>query len=538
MTSRSPLRTRLGALTLGVGLGLCVGCAQSVTPESPNASGAASAGVGQYQTGILGEDVGGSPVEGGTLTFGAYSEAGNLDPASAIVAGSTGGVEMAAIYDVLMRYDSESAQIVPQLAEELVSNADATEWTLSLREGVRFSDGTTVDAEAVKWSLDRYATSTDEGQVWTANVKSVTTPDDRTVVIALTKSWPDFPFLLTTGPGMVVAAASDSGGTFSPVGAGAFTLERYRPGESTVLSAREDYWGSEPHLDAIKVLYIPDPEALAQSFDSGAVDAAFLREPKLVDERLATGTRGLLNMVSLGSVAVINGGEGRPGADPRVRRAMAMAVDPAVINQRVHDGAGVASAAVFPEFSRWHTEVDPLPFDPDAARDLVDEAKADGYDGKIVYSTFATPSRQVTAVAVKALLESVGFEVEIDMAASVMDLIDRVAVKRDYDLAGWGISWREAGPYSRMFSTMTSEGALSVGMPTSDDMDTLIDEFQAADDRAEQQEVMGRIQEQWNEQVPALVFGPTPEFLTWSDEVRGVKDTTNSIVLLDQAWKG
>ncbi|MFE7711234.1 hypothetical protein ACFU6I_36925 [Streptomyces sp. NPDC057486] len=67
-------------------------------------------------------------------------------------------------------------------------------------------------------------------------------------------------------------------------------------------------------------------------------------------------------------------------------------------------------------------------------------------------------------------------------------------------------------------------------------MDSLIDELQGAKGVDAQRDIMDRIQKQWSEDVPALVFVPTPEFRAWRDNVHGVDDSVNSMVLLDKAW--
>lgn len=512
---------------------LLAGCASSGGSSDPQDDATRST----YEPGLVNLPDAGEPVDGGTLTFGAYSEPAVLDPAETIVAGSTGGLEMAAIYDVLMRWDSEANEVVPQLAESLQPNGDHTTWTLTLREGVTFSDGTPLDAEAVVWSLERYVEhGADEAMLWSDNVERMETPDERTVVFQLARPWPTFAYMLATGPGMVVAQSSDADKEFHPIGAGPFTLASHKPGEEIVLEANPDYWDGAPHLDAVRTVFLGDPAATQDSFDAGSVDLAFLRDPDHVDEELQQGTPGFLNMVALGSVAVINSAEGRAGADPRVRKAMALAIDPELIAQRAYDGAGLASNAIFPEYSTWHTDTDPLPVDPEQARELVAAAKADGFDGKIRYVDGADQASKATAIAVEASLEAVGFEVDVHLARSIQEQIVTVAVDRDFDLAGWGISWREAGPYGRMFATLHSLGNLSVGMPTGPGFDELFAEFQAAETPEAQRDVIARIQQEWNEQVPAVVFGPTPEFVLFGERVRGVVETTNSMVLLDDAW--
>ncbi|MFI0367825.1 ABC transporter substrate-binding protein [Actinomadura sp. 1N219] len=511
--------------------------------QSENGGAGASAGPpagppAEYKVGMVGgANGGGAPVKGGTLTFAMFAEAALLDPAETIVAGSTGGVEMAAVYDVLMRWDGTTGGLRPQLAKDLKANADSTAFTLTLRDGVTFSDGTPLDAQAVKWSIERYVRKgADEAALWKDNVTAVETPSARTVVFRLAHTWPTFPYLLATGPGMIVAKSSDMGGKFRPVGAGAFAFERYRPKEETVLTARAGYWGGKPHLDRIRLVYVDDPNAALDTLNSRRIQAAFLRDPVVVQKALKAGHSGYLNMVALGNVAAINARPGHPGADPRVRKAMHHAIQPEVVYQRAYPGTGLASNALFPEFSQWHTGVEPLPYDPGKARELLRQAKADGYDGKVTWLDAQDPASRTTALADKAMLENVGFDVELDLVRSIADQITKVSVRKSYDVAGWGISWREAGPFGRMYATLHAKGDLTVAMATTPRMSALIEELRGAGTAERQRAVMGRVQRQWNEDVPALVFGPQPELAAWRDTVHGVVGTVNSIVLLDDAW--
>lgn len=515
---------------------LVAGCGSSDDNESDPQPGAKER---TYQEGMIGEDSAGDPAEGGTLDFGAFAEPTSLDPGMTIAAGSTGGVEMAAIYDTLMRYDTESQEFVPRLAESLEGNDDGSEWTLKLRDGVQFSDGTPLDSAAVKWSQERYvAKPGPEAALWGGNVTAIDTPDDLTVVYHLKGPWGLFPSILSTGPGMIVAKSSDEGGEFKPVGAGPFVLEKWAPQEEIVLAANDDYWDGRPYLDEVRSVFLSDQQTAVDSLNSGALDIAFMRDPDKVDELLDEDTGGYLNMTAASNVALINATEGRPGADPRVRQAMAMGINPDLIRERAYEGHGLADATLFPEYSRWHTATAGLVYDADAAKKLLDEAKADGYDGKLTYLDAADPASRATGLAVKASLEAIGFTVELDLKRTVSDQITAIAVNRDYDIAGWGLNYREGDPFSKMFSTLHSSGTSTYGMATSPELDALIEEFQASSDEKEQLDVMDRIQQQVNEQVPFLNWGPIAEFNAWNDDVHAVTGAMNSIVLLDKAWIG
>lgn len=490
--------------------------------------------------GMVGADDGGAPVEGGTLSFGAFAEPRSLDPAVTIAALTTGGLEMLNIYGTLLRYDAKAKEFVPQLAERIEHDAEHKTWTLTLREGATFSNGKPLDAAAVKWSQERYVSEKGpESALWTDNVESISTPDKRTVVYELKRSWSGFPFILSTGPGMIVAKdAVGADGSFKPIGAGPFTLAEWAKGAEMVLAARDDYWGGKPHLDQVRIAYLPNTQAGLDSMAGGGIDATFAREPDQVQDIMAGDPRGYVNMTAAQNMALINATEGRPGSDPRIRRAMQLAINPQVMMERAFNGAGKGSSTIFPEYSRWHTETAGLPYDPEKAKGLLEQAKADGFDGQIEYIEASDPGSRASALAFKAQLEAVGFKVKINFMRTIADQIRKIVVDQDYDVAAWGLSFRESAPFPKMFTTMHSAGRQVHGMFTSPEMDTLIEELRAATEDEAKRQVMDKIQRQVNEDVPFLVYGYFAEMVTWNSNVHGVIGASNSMVLFSEAWKG
>ncbi len=493
--------------------------------------------VGSFTPGLVNIPDAGEVVEGGTLTFGSYAEPLELDPVKTIVAGTTGGTEMAAVYDVLMRWDEETASVVPQLAEGLTSNEDHTSWELTLRPDVSFSDGTSLDAEAVRWSIERYLDQGGhDGAVWAHNVTDMKVTSDQSLEFTLARPWPSFDSLLTTGLGMVVAKASDAGATFTPIGAGPFVFQDRAPQERMTFSPNPGYFGGQAPLKTLEFVYIVDPNALWDTFGLDDVSMAIIRDPIVVEEALSEKTSGYLQMTGLGVTGLINSAEGSPGHDVRVRQAIQMAIDPDLVNERANAGAGVVSSALFPEFSRFHQEgVEGLPYDPEAARKLVEDAKADGFDGKITYLQGSSPQQRDIGLAVATQLDAVGFEAKADFLASIPDLISRV-IEGNYDMSTWGLSWRDSAPYARMFGINHSEGGIGYGTATSPEMDQLIEDFQAAASRTDQLAAAEALQSGWNELAPSMVLGPTAEFNVWQENVHGVSTNSNTMVLLDEAW--
>lgn len=519
---------------IGLSLTLAAGCSSASSGGGTKAKGVDLSSV---KEGYLGSDKKGTPADGGTLTMASFTEPRSLDPAVTIAALTTGGTEMLNLYDSLMRYDASDSSFVPQLAEG-ISTDDNITWTLTLRDGVLFSDGSTLDSAAVKASQERYASMpAPEAALWKANIASIETPDPLTVTYTLKRPWAQFPGILTTGPGMIVGKAAGANESFKPIGAGPFQVGKLAPQESLTVTAREDYWAGKPKLDSVKFVYLPNAQTAIDSQDNGEVDVIFLREPDQVEKALTGSPHGVVNMTAAQNSALINADKGRPGSDPRIRKAMQLAIDTSLLTERAFDVTDAGSPTIFPEYSRWHGDTEGLAYDPEAAKKLVEEAKADGFDGSIHYVDGSDPASREIALAVKAQLEAVGFTVKTELARTVADLITKVAVDRDYDVSAWGHSFRESDPIPKMFAIMHSTGTQLYGSYTSPEMDALLEEFQTSPSYEEQKAVMDKIQQKVNDDVPFLVFGPYAETVLWTENVRGVLGAGNSMVLFSQAWK-
>ena len=143
------VRARIWMVVLASATLVVTGCAGSSQGTTTDAS--------DVTVGVVGDqNNGGEPRSGGTVSFATYNGISSLDPADRQDGGATGGSEMAAIYDLLMRFDTAAGEYVPHLAQSLSANGDNTVWTLKLRDGVTFSDGTPMDSAAVLWSIDHY----------------------------------------------------------------------------------------------------------------------------------------------------------------------------------------------------------------------------------------------------------------------------------------------------------------------------------------------------------------------------------------------
>jgi peptide/nickel transport system substrate-binding protein len=144
-----------------------------------------------------------TPVKGGVLVFGQFSKEGGLDPATLAGGGTVGGNENAAIYDTMMGLDHSTGKYVPRTAESMTPNADFTQWTTKIRAGIKFTDGTDYNADAVKFVLDRHiASGLTAGQLKTV-LDSFSVVDPLTLSFKLKFGWAGFPYLFTYTAGMI-----------------------------------------------------------------------------------------------------------------------------------------------------------------------------------------------------------------------------------------------------------------------------------------------------------------------------------------------
>lgn len=529
------MRTRLAA-TLCVLAVAATGCGSGSSDGSATARKLAPEEI--YRDGLINvEKDSGEPAKGGTLRVAEYSEAAVLDPTKTYPTGSTGLNVMASIYDTLMRYDPETTEYEPQLAESL-STDDSTTWTLALRDGVKFTDGTPLDADAVVASINRFITNRGlHGQIMQANMKSMVATDASTVTFTFTAPWPRFPALLAAGPGLILApAAYADEKAFTPIGAGPFVLESQSPGEKTVVKANEEYFDGRPNLDGIEFLQLGPDQAKLESLQAEEADLIYVSQDKVITQLVDDGVSGNMSGISGAPVLNLNHREGTATSDVRVRQAIQLAFDAKNFLKRTTGQEDLADRGLIAPTSIWDTDVEPVETDAAAAKKLVEEAKSDGFDGKLRYVGLGDADSKAGAVAIKAMLDAVGFDVQLDLVSSVADVVSKVYVEGAFDLARGSNSIPDADPYSALDTAMNSTSAANPGRYANPEMDRLLGELRGVTDPEDGMKVMTEIEELWKKDAAYVNVGFGGFFEAWNDNVHGITPTTQTAVLFDDAW--
>ena len=308
----------------------------------------------------------------------------------------------------------------PDLATAWEPNRDGTVWTFHIREGVRFHDGTALDAADVVYSLKRVI-DPDYGSPARAAVKmieSVEATGPLTVRMALTSSFADFPLQLMDARLRIIPEGSGDTVGRTGIGTGPFMVETFDPDGITVLSANRDYWEGPPALARIEVIGVPDAQARLQAFLSGQLDmergiAPVLR--RALDKSLRY---QLLEIPTGNWMGLVFRTDVPPFDDARVRRALCMVVDREEMLALALDGGGVPSCdtPVAPN-DQYRLRMS-CPPDPGRARALLSQA---GYPGGIdikIYVSSLDQSWPVLGVAFQQQAAAAGIRVTLTNAAA------------------------------------------------------------------------------------------------------------------------
>jgi peptide/nickel transport system substrate-binding protein len=555
----------VSVLTIALVAGACSG--DDAVTEPPVTTATPSTTTAPVTT----ADVG--PRDGGTLTMAVFAVPAGLDPIVAAGGGATGGTEMAAIYDTLVRWNPTSSTLEPRTAASVEPNADATEWTIRLRPGVQFSDGTPYDAAAVKAGLDRHRSPANRtsSAAYMARVRDVVVADPMTVVISLVEAWPGFDAVLADEPGMIpsptaVAACGDAvpaqcAFNTAPIGAGPFAVASFVPGEKLELRRNERFWGERPHLDQLHFVTQKDSGGARtlDTFATGDVDLAFLRDPATVIDARSAGYMGYPLVVEAGSVTLMNTGAwvtcsagepavhcaGRPDGQFRtapptsvidVRRAVAAALEPNEIDRRVTGGAGRAGSALLPPGFTGEPAVAGPAHDVAAAKALVETVKASGWNGVLRYRCTNTPANVDRAEAMRDQLAVVGIELQLDVDGGTDEQVQALT-QRDFDLACWGLQVTpdDLGADSLRQNLYSTLGTNRSGYESAE-MDAALDALRLAADPAAVQSAYRRIAELYARDLPFYVDAAVEEYVVWSADVVDVTPTLGSVMAFDRAW--
>ena len=387
----------------------------------------------------------GKPVYGGTLTYSLEGKTTAFCPPRGQFAISAIMV-VSAIYDTLTQPTQDPNVFAPYLAKSVTGNATSTEWTIVVRPGIKFHDGTPLDAAAVKMNMDAWKQGILLNFVY-KNMDTITVTAPDTVVVKTVTPWVDFPaFLWTTGRTGIAAPAQLNAGDACDtkmIGTGPFMLKSFDPTTGDVSTVRNpNYWRKGlPYLDGLNFKPQEESSSRLTGIQGGDIDithsaggkdlntvktnspnATIVAEP---DGRMEIG-HTLINVTR------------PPLDDVDARRAVALAVDRTRLNQLYNDGTSRLTDQVFDTkimgyLPNLHYPKQSIA----AAKALVAKYKA-AHGGQFTFSIQSTfdQSTQQLFQEVKRQLAIVGITVNLPKPVDQATIISQ-AIGGQVDSFGW-----------------------------------------------------------------------------------------------------
>jgi peptide/nickel transport system substrate-binding protein len=473
------------------------------------------------------------------VTYANFNESLGFDPVRALGATRSGdSAQFNAIFDSLTYYDLQTGAMRAEIADSITST-DGLVWLLKVRPNVKFSDGTTLDAQAVQINWQRLADPKNgSGSASAAQtVQSMSVVDPLTLKVTLTAVNGQFPRLVAERMAFIASptALAKEGADFinAPVGAGPFLFKEWVRDDHLTLVRNPSYWNTpRPYLDQVIVREIPDDEQRYNTLKTGGIDFA---ESGI---NPAYGVRGKQDGLSVNTF-VPSGGLGLlfneskpPFDDVRVRKAVALAMDLNGTNQAVYSGANLLPTTFFPETSPFYDAslVRPEATGPDLtqAQSLIDQ-----YGKPVKFTLLSTTVTKSLFEYVQALLSKLK-----NVSTSIEIITPAQSVPRqsagDFDVSSFAFTNLDPEPllYDRFHSGLSTNW----GRYASSDMDKALETGRSTLDPNARRQAYITAQQVMNRDVPVVFLGRFIQSDIYNGKKIQALEHTNAGPMWDRMW--
>jgi peptide/nickel transport system substrate-binding protein len=483
-----------------------------------------------------------APERGGTLTFLASGDASGLDPFSTSILSVADGNRLSALYDVLVWTDPATGVVQPQMADSLTPGADSSEWTLRLKPGIKFSDGTPLDAEAVKFTWATHADPNRRSQeAGSARGLKLTVEDPLTLKIKLPAPNANFDRTISNALNFIVSptayAKDPKAFSANPVGAGPFVMGAKAAGQQMELDRNAGYWQQgKPYLDKIVFKVGANLDSHPKLIKKGEADlAASITQNSITEARAENLDVHSLNLN--GGLMIAFNNRKPPFDDKRARQAVVAALSGQEINDRYYGGKGTPGRGIFSSTSPLsNNRLAPAENDAGAARALFRQLAAEGKKVQFEYTTSNDPGTKRIAdyLAEKlAAYSDVGVSVKVNVV-DVPTLVKSV-LSNNFQAALSG-NWAD-DPEPLIYSFLHSDDQANITGFKDAEVDKALERARSSSDAEARRAEYVRVQVRLNQELPFWVFQEAQSAIIAGPGLLGVQPYNDGLVLFDRIAK-
>jgi peptide/nickel transport system substrate-binding protein len=472
------------------------------------------------------------------------------------------------IFEGLVGTKPGTADPAPLLATDWSVSDDGLTYGFTLRDGVKFQDGSDFDAEAVCFNFDRWynmpeSAQTDDLTYYYATLfrgfktgdradeaiyESCTADSATEATIQLKKPFAGFisamsmPAFSMQSPTALEKYQDDAAqdprtteySTAHPTGTGPFTFGKWERGKQVTLDANDDYWGEKPAIDQAIVVAIDEPKARADALTNGEIDGFDLVGPadikSLEDQGFQIENRDPFNVLYLGMNQKV-----KPLDDPLVRQAIAHALNKdEIVNASMPEGTETALEFVPPTVNGYTEDVTRYEYDPEKAKQLLQQAGAEGATIEFNYPTGVSrpymPQPEDTFNVIRTQLQAVGLKIKPTADQWDPDYLQKIqgTAKHGIHLLGWTGDYNDTDNFLGVFfGTPTDEWGF-----TNQQLFDDLKQARGLPTVEEQQPVYEKINQEVMEFLPGVPLAHPVPSLAFSPDVQGYQPSP----VQDEVW--